>query len=247
VPFHSPESLAREVLRVRLPCCNVLVRPLRALWLRDQQRLHLLPVAAPSLLNDAQNQPLTHLFTNSPPPAFCAPGVTLPRRARLFRPNPVLVQNMAFYQWTAAAMSDAIKVLLLEHRQIAKVLELIEEQQINVAQHAPVNLRLLETGFDYLSDYPAECHHPKEDLIYGKLVKQIPDLAGSIKNLVEEHWKLAQLTHNLRRAIGESTQRAPDGRKPRRSIEGVCGFLPPPYAHGRGAVFSAGIAAALKG
>ncbi len=106
-------------------------------------------------------------------------------------------------------MSDAIKVLLLEHRQIAKVLELIEEQQINVAQHAPMDLRLLETSFDYLSDYPAECHHPKEDLIYRKLLKQIPDLAGPIKNLVEEHWKLAQLTQNLRRAIGESPQNAP--------------------------------------
>lgn len=106
-------------------------------------------------------------------------------------------------------MSDAITVLLLEHRQIAKVLDLIEEQHINLAQHAPANYGLLETMLDYLSDYPAECHHPKEDLVYRRLLKRVPDTAGSLKDLAEEHWKLAQQTQSLARTIGDSRKDSP--------------------------------------
>ena len=103
-------------------------------------------------------------------------------------------------------MSDAIMVLKLEHRQITKVLDLIEEQHINVAEGAPTNWPLLESIFDYLSHFPAESHHPKEDLVYRKLLSRIPEIAASLKNLVEEHWKLALLTKNLRGAIRNSQQ-----------------------------------------
>lgn len=99
-------------------------------------------------------------------------------------------------------MSDAINVLILEHRQIAKVLHLLEEQYINAAGREPINFPLLENILDYLSNYPAECHHPKEDLVYRRLLRRCPETAGSIRDLAEEHWKLAQLTQNLSRAVG---------------------------------------------
>lgn len=98
-------------------------------------------------------------------------------------------------------MSDAINVLILEHRQIAKVIHLVEEQYINATHREPINFRLLESVLDYLANYPAECHHPKEDLVYRRLLRRCPDMAGSIRNLAEEHWKLAQLTQNLSRAV----------------------------------------------
>jgi hemerythrin-like domain-containing protein len=107
-----------------------------------------------------------------------------------------------FTSRAAHAMSDAINVLLLEHRQIAKVLHLIDEQHINVTRGEPVNFRLLGSILDYLSNYPAECHHPKEDLVYRRLLGRAPALAGSIRDLAEEHWKLAQMTQNLARAVG---------------------------------------------
>ena len=47
-------------------------------------------------------------------------------------------------------MSDAIQILLLEHRNVTKVLELIQRQVTNMAARVPVNFRLLEGCFEYL-------------------------------------------------------------------------------------------------
>lgn len=99
-------------------------------------------------------------------------------------------------------MSDAIMVLQLEHRNLAKVLSLIQRQAANMAASTPVNYRLLESCFRYLSSYPEQCHHPKEDLVYRKLLNRCPEIAGSLRNLVDEHEKLAYFTRDLRRALG---------------------------------------------
>jgi hemerythrin-like domain-containing protein len=60
---------------------------------------------------------------------------------------------------------------------------------------------LLESTFAYLSGYPDQCHHPKEDLVYRKLLSRCPDMADSLKDLVKEHETLAHLTHNVMRII----------------------------------------------
>ena len=101
-------------------------------------------------------------------------------------------------------MPDAIVTLQLEHRKMGKLLGLIQQQVTNISLRAPVNSRLLQIAFEYLSDYPDQCHHPKEDVLYRKLVSRFPDLVESLTDLVEEHEKLADLTRNLRQVIGES-------------------------------------------
>lgn len=100
-------------------------------------------------------------------------------------------------------MPDAIMMLQLEHRKIAKVLGLIEQQVKNRHLRTPVNHRLLQTALEYLSGYPDQCHHPKEDVLYRKLVSRFPDLALSIDHLVEEHETLADLTRNLCQVVSD--------------------------------------------
>ena len=101
-------------------------------------------------------------------------------------------------------MPDAIMKLQLEHRKVGKLLDLIQQQVTNIYRHAPVNNRLLQIAFEYLSGYPDQCHHPKEDVLYRKLVSRVPDLVPSLNDLIEEHEKLADLTRNLCQVIGES-------------------------------------------
>jgi hemerythrin-like domain-containing protein len=100
-------------------------------------------------------------------------------------------------------MPDAIMMLQREHRKIGKVLGLIEQQVKNRHLLAPLNNRLLQTAFEYLSGYPDECHHPKEDVLYRKLGSRFPDLVQSIDHLVEEHETLADLTRNLCQVVGD--------------------------------------------
>jgi hemerythrin-like domain-containing protein len=101
-------------------------------------------------------------------------------------------------------MPDAIMILQLEHRRIGKLLGLIQQQVTNIYRRAPVNNRLLQIAFEYLSDYPDQCHHSKEDVLYRKLVSRLPDLVPSLNNLAEEHEKLQDLTRNLCQVIGEA-------------------------------------------
>jgi len=106
-------------------------------------------------------------------------------------------------------MSNVVMLLQIDHGKMAKLLDLIEQQATNMARHDPVNYRLLESAFDYLSSYPDQCHHPKEDLVYRKLLRRCPDMAESLSDLVKEHEKLAHLTRNVLLAVGESRQAPP--------------------------------------
>jgi hemerythrin-like domain-containing protein len=105
-------------------------------------------------------------------------------------------------------MPDVVVALQLEHHRMGRLLGFLRRQATNMSLRAPVDHRLLQIAFEYLSGYPDQCHHPKEDLLYRKLVGRSPDLAGSLADLVEEHEKLADLTRNLSRAVDES-QRDP--------------------------------------
>jgi hemerythrin-like domain-containing protein len=102
-------------------------------------------------------------------------------------------------------MPDVVALLQIDHYRMAKLLQLVERQATSVAHGGPVNYRLLESAFDYLSTYPDQCHHPKEDLVYRKLVSRHPEMAESVADMVKEHETLADLTHNVMRAV-----RAPD-------------------------------------
>jgi hemerythrin-like domain-containing protein len=101
-------------------------------------------------------------------------------------------------------MSDVIAILQLEHRKTESLLGFIQQQATNISRTAPVNHSLLELAFEYLSGYPDQCHHPKEDVLYRKLIRRSPGLAQSLKNLVEEHAQLAGMTRNLWQVLGES-------------------------------------------
>ena len=103
-------------------------------------------------------------------------------------------------------MPDAILVLQLEHGNIAKVLTFLKQQLTEIERNKPANRHLLQSAIDYLSGYPDQCHHPKEDLVYRKLIARFPELTESLKELGKEHEELAYRTRSLRQAIREWQQ-----------------------------------------
>ena len=106
-------------------------------------------------------------------------------------------------------MPDAILVLQLEHRKIASVLTFLKQQLTEIERDEPANRHLLESALDYLSGYPDQCHHPKEDLVYRKLVARFPELTESLKDLGKEHEELAYRTRSLRQVLREWHQDSP--------------------------------------
>lgn len=108
-------------------------------------------------------------------------------------------------------MPDSILVLQLEHRKIGKVLGLMRRQLAQLQAELPVDRILLESALDYLSGFPAQCHHPKEDLVYRKLIDRYPALAGSLKELESEHEQVDELTRELRQALSDARLQHPEG------------------------------------
>jgi hemerythrin-like domain-containing protein len=94
-------------------------------------------------------------------------------------------------------MSDAIFMLRLEHENIAHVLDLIEDQVERAESGAPIDESLLLLSVEYLKDFPEECHHPKEDLVFRMLQRHHPRRAADLRDLSADHEQLAQLTERF--------------------------------------------------
>jgi hemerythrin-like domain-containing protein len=101
-------------------------------------------------------------------------------------------------------MADVVVLLEMEHRALAKLLDVVEQQASNLARHEPVNFRLLASAFEYLSSYPDQCHHPKEDLVYRKVLSRCPEMARPLTDVAKEHEALALATRDTLRAVRES-------------------------------------------
>src|SRR5262249_34464363 len=98
------------------------------------------------------------------------------------------------------------------------------------------------SAFAYVSGYPDQCHHPKEDLVYRKLLNRHPDMASSLKDLVAEHAKLVDATRELSRAIDESRRNpAAANETLANQLEGVLRFYRPHMAMGEQYFFPAAL------
>ncbi len=89
---------------------------------------------------------------------------------------------------------DVVLMLRLEHRNLAKVLDILEHQLDRLERDGELDFELVEAVLAYFQSYPDTCHHPKEDLIYRRLDARGLSKSAGLKNLVEEHDPLAALT-----------------------------------------------------
>ena len=112
-------------------------------------------------------------------------------------------------------MPDTLLLLRLEHRNLSRLLELIEDQVAAADAGAPLDKNLLGLAWEYFSDYPDLCHHPKEDLVYELLSKRDPGACAGLNNLASEHVRLRDLT----RAFGEAVHRLPEAPQSREATQ----------------------------
>lgn len=99
-------------------------------------------------------------------------------------------------------MVEIIRLLRAEHRNLGKVLDVLEREIEAYNERGHVNHAIVRDIVDYFRGYPALCHHPKEDLIYGKLrVVAEPAAFDRVCDLVAEHEELGSLTDRLEAAV----------------------------------------------
>jgi len=84
-------------------------------------------------------------------------------------------------------MAKIIDVLLEEHRNIEKLL-LVLEQELDVFDHSePPDYEILQAIIEYFQDYPEDYHHPKEDIVFEKLKQRDPSAVARIGDVEAEH------------------------------------------------------------
>ncbi len=99
-------------------------------------------------------------------------------------------------------MTEALLLLRLEHHNMDDLL-LVIEQQLDQECPLDLDLELLQTIMGYFADYPDQCHHPVEDLIYRKLHKRDPPRAEPVGHMLKSHRDISALTRACMNALDE--------------------------------------------
>jgi hemerythrin-like domain-containing protein len=84
-------------------------------------------------------------------------------------------------------MSWVIEILCQEHRNIEKLLCILERELNVFARGERPNYELVLAVIDYFKDYPDTCHHPKEDMIFERLKLRDANAVATIGDLGAEH------------------------------------------------------------
>ncbi len=98
-------------------------------------------------------------------------------------------------------MSEVIKRLNAEHRNIAKLLDLLDTELATFHAGEQPDFELMLDIMDYLTHYPDTFHHPKEDLLFSRLRQLDASSHHVVEKLRKEHESLAREGIEFRNAL----------------------------------------------
>ncbi len=99
------------------------------------------------------------------------------------------------------ALPDILATLHSEHRYIHSLLDTLEGQADKLTPGRIPDYQLLLDVVDYLTHYPDRYHHPREDLLFGGLLKKDSAFGKHVKRLEREHRVLRTYNDQLFREL----------------------------------------------
>ena len=94
-------------------------------------------------------------------------------------------------------MSGVIAALNCDHANIAKILELLESEILAIEVGKTPDYSLLRDIMCYMTQFPDRLHHPKENLIFAKVLEREPGTRAEIETLLEEHISISKAGQNF--------------------------------------------------
>ncbi len=85
-----------------------------------------------------------------------------------------------------------VKALKAEHRHIASVMQLFVDQLNAIENGEVVDTHVVYEIMDYMVSWPDRFHHPREDLVYGRVAELDAKLADSVDSLQRDHDQTAK-------------------------------------------------------
>jgi hemerythrin-like domain-containing protein len=115
-------------------------------------------------------------------------------------------------------MTRLIDVLREEHRNIEKLLGVLEQELGVFDRRERPDYETLQAVVDYFAEYPARCHHPKEDMIVDVLKMRDPAAARAVGDIESDHRQEAERLRRLAHTI-ENVRSG--GELPREAVDDV--------------------------
>jgi hemerythrin-like domain-containing protein len=84
-------------------------------------------------------------------------------------------------------MSNIIQILLEEHRNIDKLLLVLERELDVFDRSEEPDYEIFQAVIQYFQDYPENCHHPKEDMVFEKLKARDAAAADRVGDAEADH------------------------------------------------------------
>jgi len=88
-------------------------------------------------------------------------------------------------------MSEMIDDLRQDHKNIIRLLTLLEKQTSNLASGSYADYQLISDIMQYFVTFPDIYHHPHEDLVFGALKQRENNLSAIIDAIHDEHQVMA--------------------------------------------------------
>jgi hemerythrin-like domain-containing protein len=98
-------------------------------------------------------------------------------------------------------MSKIIEILLDEHRNIEKLLHVLEQELEVFDRSESPDYEILQSIIDYFQDYPECYHHPKEDIVFEKLKLRDPAAAMQVGDAEADHEVETKRLNQFARAV----------------------------------------------
>jgi hemerythrin-like domain-containing protein len=115
-------------------------------------------------------------------------------------------------------MVQVIDQLCRDHRNLRLLLDIVEEEMDAYREGCVPDFELLSMIAEYALHYPDLIHHPRENVIFERLLVRDPGAKEIIGALVQEHGRLAGLT---RKFVGAISNAARDVEMPREWLDAV--------------------------
>jgi hemerythrin-like domain-containing protein len=94
-----------------------------------------------------------------------------------------------------------LKSLYAEHRHIASVMQLFRAQLEAIESGEPTDTHVVYEIMDYMVTWPDRFHHPREDMIYGRVAELDASVADNVDSLQRDHDLMAKSGRKVLRDI----------------------------------------------
>jgi hemerythrin-like domain-containing protein len=98
-------------------------------------------------------------------------------------------------------MTRIIELLRGEHSDVEKLLNVLEDELKVFDRHERPDYEVIQAIISYFQDYPDCCHHPKEDMIFGKLKARDPSAAKRVGDVEAEHRQETERLDRVARVV----------------------------------------------